>query len=36
MANSRSGVLRDLRTLFGPGTATNLSEAQLLRRFVAH
>jgi RNA polymerase sigma factor (sigma-70 family) len=35
MAYSRSGVLRDLRTLFGPGTATCLSDVQLLSRFVA-
>src|SRR4051812_19243367 len=29
------GVLRDLRTLFGPGTASGLSDAQLLEHFVA-
>src|SRR5271155_1258580 len=36
MTHGRSGgVLRDIRTLFGPGTATRLSDAQLLERFAA-
>src|SRR6185437_15806231 len=36
MAHVRSGgVLRDLGTLFGPGTASGLSDAQLLERFAA-
>jgi RNA polymerase sigma factor (sigma-70 family) len=32
---NRGNVVRDLEQVFGPGTATGLSEGQLLRRFVS-
>ena len=35
LGENRGNVVRDLEQVFGPGTATGLSEGQLLRRFVA-